>query len=78
MVGCRLDSVPIMERTSGPKTINLTVTIDEANLILRGIGLLPFADVYQLVAKLQQQAGQQLERDANGGDDRRPVSAHGA
>lgn len=43
------------------KEIQLTVTIDEANLILRGIGLLPFAEVYQLVAKLQEQAGRQLK-----------------
>lgn len=59
------------------KEINFTVTIDEANLILKGIGLLPFAEVYQLVAKLQQQAGRQIERDAGNGEDRRPVSVQG-
>lgn len=53
------------------KEINFTVTIDEANLILRGIGLLPFAEVYQLVAKLQQQAGRQLEREPGNGEERR-------
>lgn len=65
------------------KEIAFTVTIDEANLILRGIGLLPFAEVYQLVAKLQQQAGRQIERDggtgsprdAGNGDARRPAPA---
>jgi hypothetical protein len=57
------------------KEISFTVTVDEANLILRGIGLLPFAEVYQLVAKLQQQAGRQLEREAGNGDDRRPTPA---
>jgi hypothetical protein len=57
------------------KEINFTVTIDEANLILRGIGLLPFAEVYQLVAKLQQQAGRQLERDTGNGEERRPAPA---
>ena len=56
------------------KEINFTVTIDEANLILKGIGLLPFAEVYQLVAKLQQQAGQQIDREASVGDSSRPVS----
>lgn len=60
------------------KEINFVVTVDEANLILRGIGLLPFAEVYQLVAKLQQQAGRQLDRDAANGEDRRPVSVQGA
>jgi hypothetical protein len=59
------------------KEINFTVTIDEANLILKGIGLLPFADVYQLVAKLQQQAGRQIERESGNGEDRRPVSVQG-
>mgnify|MGYP007070987741 CR=1 FL=1 len=54
------------------KEINFTVTIEEANLILRGIGLLPFAEVYQLVAKLQQQAGRQIDRH-EGADDRRSV-----
>ena len=39
--------------------ISLKVTIDEANLILEGLGNLPFARVYALIAKLQEQAGQQ-------------------
>lgn len=60
------------------KEINFTVTIDEANLILKGIGLLPFAEVYQLVAKLQQQAGPQIDRDRASGDDGRTVSPQGA
>ncbi len=42
------------------KTIKLEVTIDEANLILEGLGLLPFARVYGLVAKIQQQAQEQV------------------
>lgn len=55
------------------KEINFTVTIDEANTILRGIGLLPFAEVYQLVAKLQQQAGRQME-SATGNGEARPAA----
>ena len=43
--------------------INIGVTIDEANLILEGLGHLPFAKVYALVAKLQQQASLQLNSD---------------
>lgn len=63
------------------KDINFTVTIDEANLILKGIGLLPFAEVYQLVGKLQQQAARQIEHEgSNAGnvEDRRPIAARGA
>ncbi len=40
--------------------VELRVTVDEANLILEGLGLLPFAKVYALVAKIQKQASQQL------------------
>jgi hypothetical protein len=43
--------------------INLRLTIEEANLILEGLGNLPFAKVYALVGKVQDQAGQQLNRN---------------
>ncbi|WP_437719890.1 hypothetical protein [Sorangium sp. So ce861] len=42
------------------REIHFSVTVDEANLILEGVGLLPFARVYALVAKVQQQAREQL------------------
>ncbi|XXT24941.1 hypothetical protein WME94_25745 [Sorangium sp. So ce429] len=42
------------------RELHLSVTVDEVNLILEGVGLLPFARVYALVAKLQQQASEQL------------------
>ena len=42
------------------KDINLEITIDEANLILEALGNLPFARVYALIGKIQEQAGQQL------------------
>ena len=45
------------------REINLQVTIDEANLILEGLGQMPFARVFALVAKLQEQAAQQLRED---------------
>lgn len=44
----------------GVRELHLSVTVEEANLILEGVGLLPFARVYALVAKVQQQASQQL------------------
>jgi hypothetical protein len=43
------------------KEITLTVSVDEANLILEGLGNMPFAKVYALVGRIQQQASRQLE-----------------
>ena len=43
--------------------IELKVTIDEANLILEGLGQMPFARVEGGGAKLQEQAAQQLSKD---------------
>ena len=40
--------------------VEFKVTVDEANLILEGLGKLPFAKVFALVAKVQEQANQQL------------------
>lgn len=42
------------------KEINFKVNVDEANLILEGLGHIPYAKVYALVAKIQEQAQQQL------------------
>ncbi len=47
--------------------INLTVTIDEANLILEGLGHLPFGKVFALVAKVQEQASLQLNSEDQSG-----------
>lgn len=43
--------------------IKLQVTIEEANLILEALGNLPFARVYGLIGKIQEQAGQQLHQN---------------
>ncbi len=48
----------------GVKTLDLRVTVDEANLILEGLGEMPFRRVYALVARLQRQAGRQLGEPA--------------
>ena len=40
--------------------IVLKVTVEEANSILEGLGQQPFAKVYALIAKIQQQAKAQL------------------
>jgi len=42
------------------KEINFKVSTDEANLILEGLGHIPFARVFNLVAKLQSQAQEQV------------------
>ena len=42
------------------KELAFKVSLDETNLILEGLGHLPFARVYALVEKVQQQANEQL------------------
>jgi hypothetical protein len=54
--------------------INLRLAVEEVNVILEGVGNLPFARVYTLVGKIQQQAAQQMR--AGNGD--RPDEASGA
>ena len=41
------------------------LTIEEANLIFKGLGKLPFAEVYQLIGKLNEQANKQLQANRN-------------
>jgi hypothetical protein len=45
-------------------TITLTLTIDETNLVLDGLGRMPFAKVYAVVGKIQQQAKAQVAHGA--------------
>ncbi len=42
------------------KEISLTMTIDDANLVLEALGNLPFSRVFALIGKIQEQARQQL------------------
>ena len=44
--------------------IQLTLTIDEINKILETLGSRPYAEVFQLVAKIQHQAEGQLQPPA--------------
>ena len=53
--------------------INLRLAVEDVNVILEGVGNLPFAKVYTLVGKIQEQAAQQMrathaakEQDASG------------
>jgi hypothetical protein len=43
------------------KPIQLTLTLAETNIILEALGQMPFAKVYQVIDKIQQQANQQLQ-----------------
>nr|VFJ55631.1 MAG: hypothetical protein BECKDK2373C_GA0170839_104928 [Candidatus Kentron sp. DK] len=47
--------------------INLRIAAEEANLILESLGNMPFARVYGLVGKIQEQARRQI-----GGEDGPP------
>ena len=49
--------------------IELRLSIDELNLILEGVGNLPFARVFNLVGKIQAQAAEQLRPAPAGTDD---------
>lgn len=48
------------------RELTFTVNIDEANLILEGLGNLPFVSVYGLVAKIQRQVRAQLSGPERG------------
>ena len=41
--------------------IKLSLAIDDVNMILEGLGTLPFAKVYALVGKIQEQASEQIK-----------------
>lgn len=45
------------------KEINLTLTIEEANLILESLGNMPFKTVFSLINKIQTQAASQLQEN---------------
>ena len=44
------------------ESINLTLTIEEANKILSALGNMPYAEVYSLIRKIHEQAGEQLNQ----------------
>lgn len=56
--------------------IKLQMTVEETNLILEGLGQLPFARVYALIGKIQEQAAEQL-RPAPPAELVRPVAVVG-
>jgi len=54
--------------------ITLSLTLDEANLLLKALGEMPFREVFELIGKIQQQANQQLQ-DTNPGRGEPPLNA---
>lgn len=42
------------------RKLELRLTVDDANLLLEGLGQLPFAKVHALVSEIQAQASEQL------------------
>ncbi len=42
------------------QTINLSLTVQEANIVMAGLGKLPFEAVVEVIGKIRQQAEQQL------------------
>jgi hypothetical protein len=44
-------------------TIQLNLTIEETNTVLEALGQMPYARVYLLIAKIQQQATTHLQTD---------------
>jgi hypothetical protein len=57
-------SAPRSATAAASPEIQLRLSIDELNLVLEGIGNLPFARVFALVGKIQAQAGEQLQAQA--------------
>lgn len=50
--------------TPAPPEIVLRLSLADVNLILEGIGALPFARVFGLVARIQSQTAEQLQAAA--------------
>ena len=48
-------------------TIQLQLELAEVNKILKTLGTLAYADVYQLIEKIQMQASQQIDVDGQPG-----------
>lgn len=55
--------------TSDRQPIKLDLEVDDINLVLEALGAMPFARVYDLVGRIQQQAQRQLSNGSNGADE---------
>ena len=48
------------------KELTLRLTVDETNTILQALGTMPYAQVYGLISKINEQAEGQLRPSQNG------------
>lgn len=51
------------------RNFQLNLSLEETNLVLEALGEMPYARVYQLIAKIQQQTASQLQQENDAGDD---------
>jgi hypothetical protein len=52
-----------MEKKS--KKVTFSLSIEEANVIFKALGNLPFTEVYELIGKLNEQANAQLSQNGD-------------
>ena len=48
---------------SAEKELTIRLTIDELNVIMDSLSVMPFKDVYSLIGKLNQQVNLQLDKN---------------
>jgi len=54
------------------QNIELKLSVEETNLILEALGAMPFSKVYALIAKIQEQANQQLNSGSQTNEGKEP------
>ena len=53
------------KKDTNDQIVNFQITLTEANTIFKALGQMPFAEVYGLIGKLNEQANRQLENKPN-------------
>ena len=53
------------EKEGSDQLINLQISLNEAKVIFKALGKMPFADVYELIGKLNEQTNKQLHNNSN-------------
>ena len=53
------------------ESVQINLTVEEANLILQGLGQLPFHDVYKIIHKIHTQFQMQVEEMNRAEDDKK-------
>ena len=55
-----------MSKDTNNQEIQLKLTLPQVNLLLEGLGEMPFKKVFNLINEIQQQAAQQINPPTNG------------